>query len=296
VHLSDIHFGRVDKAIIEPLIQAVRDANPAVVAVSGDLTQRARSSEFKEARAFLDALPQPQIVVPGNHDIPLHNVFLRFARPLDNYRRYISDDMRPSYEDDEMAVVGLNTARSMTVKGGRINNEPISWLREKLCAFGPDLIKIIVTHHPFDLPESYGERDLVRRARKAIGALAGCGADIFLAGHLHVSHRRHRDALQIRRALVTGRTGGHGGVNTRPRRSEFFQRHPPGRQTSSSNATRGSLMTTYSSALRHRNFSVLPMAGLQCCEKDERHDGRTVEPAAGIIDPCSVRRQGRFAP
>jgi 3',5'-cyclic AMP phosphodiesterase CpdA len=188
VHLSDIHFGRVDHAIIEPLIQAVRDASPAVVAVSGDLTQRARSSEFREARAFLDALPQPQIVVPGNHDIPMHNVFLRFARPLDKYRRYITDDVRPSYEDDEIAVVGLNTARSMTVKGGRINNEQISWLRQKLCGFRPDLIKIVVTHHPFDLPESYGERDLVRRARRAIGALAGCGADIFLAGHLHVSH------------------------------------------------------------------------------------------------------------
>ena len=188
VHLSDIHFGRVDEEIINPLIQAVRGVNPDVVAVSGDLTQRARSREFKEARAFLDALPRPQIVVPGNHDIPLHNLLLRFARPLDKYRRYITDDVRPSYEDEEIAVLGLNTARSLTVKGGRINDEQISWLREKLSAFGADLIKVVVTHHPFDLPEGYGERDLVGRARMAIGALAGCGADIFLAGHLHVSH------------------------------------------------------------------------------------------------------------
>lgn len=188
VHLSDIHFGRVDQAIINPLIRAIRDANPSVVAVSGDLTQRARSREFIEARAFLDALPQPQIVVPGNHDIPLHNVFMRFARPLDKYRQYITDDVRPAYEDDEIAVLGVNTARSMTVKGGRINNAQIDWLRQKLCAFRPDLIKIVVTHHPFDLPEGHGERDLVGRARRAIGALAGCGADIFLAGHLHVSH------------------------------------------------------------------------------------------------------------
>jgi len=188
VHLSDIHFGSVDHAIIKPLIQAVRDVNPAVVAVSGDLTQRARSREFAEARAFLDALPQPQIVVPGNHDIPLHNVLLRFARPLDKYRRYITDDLHPCYEDEEIAVMGVNTARSLTVKGGRINNTQIRWLREKLCSIGPGLIKIVVTHHPFDLPEGYGRRDLVGRARLAIGALAGCGADIFLAGHLHVSH------------------------------------------------------------------------------------------------------------
>src|SRR5258706_15051509 len=102
VHLSDIHFGRVDQAIINPLIQTICDLNPAVVAVSGDLTQRARAREFKDARAFLDALPRPQIVVPGNHDIPLHNVFLRFARPLDKYRRYISKDLSPSYADEEL--------------------------------------------------------------------------------------------------------------------------------------------------------------------------------------------------
>ena len=188
VHLSDIHFGRVDEKIIDPLIQAVCEVNPTVVAVSGDLTQRARSLEFKEARAFLDALPRPQIVVPGNHDIPLHNVFSRFARPLHKYRRYISEDLSPSYADDELAVLGINTARSLTVKGGRINDSQVTWLREKLSAFGPDLIKIVVTHHPFDLPEGHREQDLVGRAQAAIGALAGCGADIFLAGHLHVTH------------------------------------------------------------------------------------------------------------
>jgi 3',5'-cyclic AMP phosphodiesterase CpdA len=222
VHLSDIHFGRVDQAIITPLIQAVRDANPAVVAVSGDLTQRARSREFKEARAFLDALPRPQIVVPGNHDIPLHNVLLRFARPLDKYRRYITDDLRPSYADEEIAILGLSTARSLTVKGGRINDEQITWLRERLCAFSTDLIKIVVTHHPFDLPEGYGERELVGGARMAIGALSGCGADIFLAGHLHVSHtgdtatrykRGGRSSLVIQ-AGTAASTRGRGEANS----------------------------------------------------------------------------------
>ena len=94
-------------------------------------TQRARSREFEEARIFLGRLPQPQIVVPGNHDIPMHNVFERFARPLDKYRRYITDDLRPSYTYDELAILGVNTARSLTVKGGRINSEQITWLRER---------------------------------------------------------------------------------------------------------------------------------------------------------------------
>ena len=97
VHLSDIHFGRVNAEVVQPLIAAVWEHGPQVVVVSGDLTQRARTSEFKQARAFLDALPKPQIVVPGNHDIPLHNVFRRFYRPLKKYRRYITEDLSPVY-------------------------------------------------------------------------------------------------------------------------------------------------------------------------------------------------------
>ena len=83
VHLSDLHFGRVNAQLINPLIKVIKEIKPDLVAVSGDLTQRARSWQFREAKAFLDELPQPQIVVPGNHDVPLHNVFARFLWPLD---------------------------------------------------------------------------------------------------------------------------------------------------------------------------------------------------------------------
>lgn len=205
VHLSDVHFGRVDEAIIEPLIENINDIKPDIVAVSGDLTQRARVREFKAARAFLDALPHPQIVVPGNHDIPLHNILFRFVRPLDKYRRYITGDMHPSYVDDEIAVFGVNTARSLTIKGGRINEAQVVRLRENLSSLGPDATRIVVTHHPFDVPEGHDEGDLVGRARMAIEELAGCGADLFLAGHLHVSHTGHtakRYKLGRRSSLV----------------------------------------------------------------------------------------------
>lgn len=205
VHLSDLHFGRVDEQLIDPLISAVTEVNPDLVAVSGDLTQRARSHQFREARAFLDALPQPQIVVPGNHDVPLHNVFSRFLQPLDKYKRYITDDLQPAYVDDEIVVVGVNTARSLTVKGGRINEDQVARIREKLCSSGDDLIKAVVTHHPFDLPQGYNDRELVGRAQMAMRDLADCGADLFLAGHLHVSHTGHtakRYNIQGHSALV----------------------------------------------------------------------------------------------
>ena len=68
IHLSDLHFGRVDQALLGPLHDLVHSIAPDVVVVSGDLTQRAKAEQFEEARAFLDTLPGPQIVVPGNHD------------------------------------------------------------------------------------------------------------------------------------------------------------------------------------------------------------------------------------
>ena len=72
VHLSDLHFGRTDPAVIEPLLASVHAQRPDCVVVSGDLTQRAKPDEFRQARAFLGRLPEPQVVVPGNHDVPLY--------------------------------------------------------------------------------------------------------------------------------------------------------------------------------------------------------------------------------
>jgi 3',5'-cyclic AMP phosphodiesterase CpdA len=222
VHLSDIHFGRIDASLIAPLVETVKEIKPDLVAVSGDLTQRARSHQFREARAFLDSLPHPQIIVPGNHDVPLHNPFTRFLQPLDKYRRFITDDLRPFYFDDEIAVVGISTARSLTIKGGRVNKSQIEWMRNKLCVLGDEITKIVVTHHPFDLPEGHDEGDLVGRSRLAMETLANCGADLFLAGHLHVSHTSHtakrykihgHSALVVQAGTATS-TRGRGETNS----------------------------------------------------------------------------------
>jgi 3',5'-cyclic AMP phosphodiesterase CpdA len=193
VHLSDLHFGRVDYSVVEPLVATIAEIEPDVVVVSGDLTQRARSHEFKEAREFLDRLPSPQIIVPGNHDVPLHNAYARFFQALDKYKRYITDDLEPFYSDEEIAILGINTARSLTIKDGRINEDQIGAIRDRLCPFADEVTKIIVTHHPFDLPEGHND-EVVGRAQLAMEAIAKCGADVLLAGHLHVSHTGHSSA------------------------------------------------------------------------------------------------------
>jgi 3',5'-cyclic AMP phosphodiesterase CpdA len=187
IHLSDLHFGRTDEALLTPLASAIDKLRPDLIAVSGDLTQRARTAEFKAARAFLDRLPKPQIIVPGNHDVPLHNVYSRFIGPLTKYLRYVTDDLEPFYTDDEIAVLGINTARSLTFKRGRINSKQINQAKERLCALDPKIIKVIVTHHPFDVLDRRAANERLGRAGLAMEMLWACRCDLLLAGHLHVS-------------------------------------------------------------------------------------------------------------
>lgn len=217
VHLSDIHFGRLHPSLVEPLLAAIRELAPDLVAVSGDLTQRARRREFAEARRFLDALPFPRLVLPGNHDVPLYNLFTRFVTPLARYKAAITPDLSPVYRDEEMIVVGVNTARSLTIGEGRINSRQVEDVVAVLATARPALLRVIVTHHPFDLPDGVREKRLVGGAAKAMRKLAAARADLFLAGHLHLSHvgdtaERYRieghSALVVQAGTVSTRSRG----------------------------------------------------------------------------------------
>ncbi|HXM94915.1 MAG TPA: metallophosphoesterase family protein [Candidatus Dormibacteraeota bacterium] len=191
VHLSDLHFGRVHKATMQPLVRQINALKPHLVVVSGDLTQRARTAQFVEARRFLESLPKPQIVVPGNHDVPAYNLYKRFVEPLKKYRQHITEDLLPTYVDKETAVFGLNSSRSFTTKYGKLRERDVAQVCEKLTQLSTKVTKIVVCHHPFDLPPKHGKRDLIRRARSAMRAFAECEVDIILSGHLHQSHTSH---------------------------------------------------------------------------------------------------------
>jgi 3',5'-cyclic AMP phosphodiesterase CpdA len=202
VHLSDLHFGRTQPDVVDGLRAAIASLAPDVVAVSGDLTQRARRAQFREAKAFLDSLPHPLLVVPGNHDVPLFNVFARFLNPLGGYRRHITSDLQPLYRDDEMVVVGGNTTRSLTIGGGAMRQPDMQAICSRLRHFGEPLVKVVVSHHPFDTP--YGAEGPARSTPIA-EALLRAGADVFLTGHLHVSYTGHtatRYSIAGRSAIV----------------------------------------------------------------------------------------------
>jgi len=188
-HLSDLHFGTEIPVVVEALVRDLDGHNaplPSLVAISGDLTQRARTKEFKACRAFLDRLRVPFVVVPGNHDLPLYNVMTRFTDPLARYRRWIDRSEMPTFADGELAVVGLNTPRAFKAKGGLVTRAQIergsSYFAER-----SEPWRVLVAHHPFMLPVDAPQDDLIEGAAIALPLLERCAVDVILTGHLHVA-------------------------------------------------------------------------------------------------------------
>jgi 3',5'-cyclic AMP phosphodiesterase CpdA len=196
-HLSDLHFGAHDERLVAALEEWLDEVKPELVVISGDFTQRARTEQFKEACRFLDRLKgagHEVLGVPGNHDVPLYDVLRRFLSPLSRYRRYIDDTLCPYHELPGTAVLGVNTARSLTFKDGRINDEQVAFIRESFARTGPDVVRILVTHHPmFALPVGEGPElgAAVGRQEMALRAVAEAGVDLLLAGHNHRASTHH---------------------------------------------------------------------------------------------------------
>jgi 3',5'-cyclic AMP phosphodiesterase CpdA len=185
VHISDLHFDTEKKIIADSLIEGIKNISPDLVVVSGDLTQRGRNKQFINVRNYLKRIPYPQLIIPGNHDIPLFDIFNRFLFPLNRFKKYITGNLQPLFVDDEIAVLGINTARSLTWQNGRISSEQIEGIERELCTIDNSIFKIIVTHHPFIPPPGEPGISPVGRSTKALEIIDKCFVDLLLAGHLH---------------------------------------------------------------------------------------------------------------
>lgn len=201
IHLSDLHFGAHDPDVVEAVEERIHAHKPDLVVISGDFTQRARTEQFQEACAFLERLRDAGhdvLAVPGNHDVPLYDVFRRFLSPLTRYRRFIDDTLCPLQEIPGATVLGINTARSLTFKEGRVSHEQIQFIRETFERTDPNATRVLVTHHPlFALPVGEGTAPAVGRSELALDAIGDAGVDLLLAGH------NHQASIHNARELVT---------------------------------------------------------------------------------------------
>lgn len=187
VHLSDLHFGRDDPAVVAGLRESLRNLRPDLFVVSGDLTQRARRSQFSAARTFFEQIKSPKVVVPGNHDIPLYNLVGRLFAPFSNYNRYIpaTAEAAQCFVDDEIAVLGINTVRRLNWKNGRVSDEQLTHMAAWFAKFPPSVWKILVTHHPIASTSDARKFSMAQRSVPAIRAAVKSGVHLVLSGHSH---------------------------------------------------------------------------------------------------------------
>ena len=189
VHLSDLHFGAHDERLVEAVEAQVDELKPDLVVISGDFTQRARTEQFHDACQFLQRLQRSGhevLGVPGNHDVPLYDVLRRFLSPLARYRRFIDESLCPFVELPGLAVLGVNTARSLTFKDGRINTDQVTFIRDTFARAPKDSFRVLVTHHPLFALEVAGEvAPAIGRQELALDAIQEAGVDMLLAGHNH---------------------------------------------------------------------------------------------------------------
>ncbi|MFY1709098.1 metallophosphoesterase family protein [Tritonibacter scottomollicae] len=187
LHLSDLHFGRDRPELLDPLIAQINALAPDLVAISGDLTQRARDRQFMRAHEMIDRIEAPCLIVPGNHDTPLDNLIERVLMPWRRYRKWIASDLEPQTHDPHWSVVGINSVNPLGWQRGRFSARDIRRVEEGFAGTARDAFRIVVAHHPLEHQPGEPKR-LTRGARRARAALARLHTDIILSGHLHSWH------------------------------------------------------------------------------------------------------------
>jgi len=189
LQVSDPHFGTVQPQVMRAL-EALADAQrPDVLVLSGDITQRAKISQFAQARAFCDRLAIPQMLsLPGNHDVPLFNLYQRLFQPYARYLRYFGPDLESVLSIPWLSLIGVKTTRRWRHKNGEISAAQIERVLQKLRLAGPAQLRVVVVHQPVHVPRPEDEHDRLRGWEPAVRAWAAAGADIVMGGHIHLPY------------------------------------------------------------------------------------------------------------
>lgn len=183
-HLSDSHFGTILPGMREGLIATLKELKPDVILLTGDITQRARAKQFKEAHAFVESLnPTPTICVPGNHDIPLLNIFVRFFDPYRGFRKFFKYRLEKDYVQGDVVITGLNSCSRWRHVQGYLNLERVDkCLREKS---NQAKVHIVAFHHPMDCKRPQDEKNLLKNNKETMQVMSQNQVDLIIGGHIH---------------------------------------------------------------------------------------------------------------
>ncbi|MGB3457133.1 MAG: metallophosphoesterase [Litorimonas sp.] len=190
LHFADIHFGVEDEAALASLSATIDRLEPDVSVISGDVTQTGSEEEFERAARWIEGLAGPKVITPGNHDTPMYGVIDRVLKPFDRYADYIDPLDAGRFEDNNVVILSMNTARGVQMKldwsVGVVNLDDLD---AKIAEFGRSdwrKIKMLNVHHPFVYPPESPLQKETDNGPEGLKRLADGNCDMVLSGHIHV--------------------------------------------------------------------------------------------------------------
>jgi 3',5'-cyclic AMP phosphodiesterase CpdA len=188
LQIADTHFGNEQSPVVEALVTLTLQKRPDLVVLSGDITQRARHRQFRDARTFVDRLGAPVLAIPGNHDIPLFDLGARFFHPYSRHRDAFGDDLEPVHSSRELLVVCVNTTRWYRHTNGEVSKEQVDRVAVCLANATSEQLRVVVVHQPIAVLRAEDAHDLLRGHAAALRSWAAAGGDLIMCGHIHLPY------------------------------------------------------------------------------------------------------------
>ena len=188
LQISDSHFGTEQLPVVEALVKLSLQQRPDLLVLSGDITQRARTSQFRDARAFVDRLGVPALVIPGNHDIPLFDLGARLRRPYSQYCKAFGEDLEPVHSSRDLLVVCVNTTRWYRHTNGEVSLAQVDRAARRLANADPKQLRVLVVHQPVAVLRAEDVHNRLRGHTAALQRWAAAGGDLVMGGHIHLPY------------------------------------------------------------------------------------------------------------
>lgn len=188
LQISDPHFGTEQPLVAEALVALAKQQRPDLLVLSGDITQRARPAQFRAARAFMDRLGALLLAVPGNHDIPLFDLWARLHNPYAAHVAAFGADLEPMHVSPDLMVVGVNTTRPWRHKHGQVSAQQVERVARILANAEATQLRVVVVHQPIAVKRPQDATNLLRGHAAALQHWAAAGADIVMGGHIHLPY------------------------------------------------------------------------------------------------------------
>lgn len=209
LHISDTHFGTEVPAVVEAIVKQAVALKPDIVILSGDVTQRARRAEFAAAKEFFTRIGAPvHLAVPGNHDLPLYDVFTRSLNPYRFYRKFFGPRQQV-WHDGRMAIACLDATHPLRHTRGKTKLKSARDLLESARrAIGPNGLLGVAEHQPLDVKIPNDMPEILMNAAQTAQLFAEYRVDIVFSGHVHFPLIRDtRELFRLPRHFIISGAG-----------------------------------------------------------------------------------------